>query len=133
MMKEEKESQKYFQKMKDDIRLLFPRGWKNQFKTQVDNFINERLEEAKSFLEIPCKVEEEEERTNLHRIRRLVAGAFQEWELVQQPAYAAECAEADDALVWQGRGYVDLTRLLFLDLNHLPRIHLKKFRQQYGW
>ena len=132
-MKEEKEAQKYFQKMKDDIRLLFPCGWKNQFKICVNNFINEHLKEAKYLLAIPCKDEKEEERIHLHRIRRLVAGAFQEGELAQQPEYAAECAEIDDALVWQGRGYVVPTHFLSLHLSHLPRIHLKKFHQQYGW
>ena len=42
----------------------------------------------------------------LHRLRRLVAGAVQEWELVQQPNHAFICAKVDGALVWQDRGYM---------------------------
>src|SRR5258707_12547400 len=54
------------------------------------------------------KNEEEEEPVcmYLHGLRRLVAGAAQEWELVQQPKDATTCAKIDGALVWQGRGYV---------------------------
>ena len=58
---------------------------------------------------MPCvsKVdEEEEERKSLHGLRRLVAGAIQEWKLVQQPDHAALCAKLDGVLVWQGKGYV---------------------------
>ena len=57
---------------------------------------------------MPCvsKVDKEEERKSLHGLWRLVAGAIQEWELVQQPNHAALCAKLDGALVWQGRGYV---------------------------
>ena len=55
---------------------------------------------------IPSEGEEEEEldAIYLHAIQRLVAGAVQEWELVQQPKHAVTCAMLDGALVWQGRG-----------------------------
>jgi hypothetical protein len=138
MMEDEEGAWSYFLAMKDNLQSLFLHEWKPQFKICVDKFIDTNLEEAKALLSVPCENEcqEEEERMCLHSIRRLVAGAVQEWELVQQPEYATRCAEIDGALVWQGRGYVILTRLLFHYLNHLPippRVHLKHFRQRYGW
>jgi len=48
-----------------------------------------------------CENEEEE----LHKLQHLVAGANQEWELVQQPKHAAMCMIMDWAHVWNGRGY----------------------------
>ena len=62
-----------------------------------------------------------------------MAGAVQEGELVRQPKYAATCAKLDKAIVWDGRGYVIQTHLSLPHLKHLPRVDLKKFRQQYGW
>ena len=50
--------------------------------------------------------DEEDALMCLHRLRRLVAGAIQEWELAQQPDHAYICAKIDNALVWQGKGYV---------------------------
>jgi hypothetical protein len=80
--------------------------WKKNFKSHVDKFIARCLEEKDEVASIPCKSEKEEEwnRMYLHMLRRLVAGALQEWELVQQPMHAAACAKLDGALVWQGRG-----------------------------
>lgn len=82
--------------------------WKKDFKSCVDEFIAERLLEKDIITVIPGEDEEEEQldRIHLYGIRRLIAGAIQEWELVQQPKHAAMCAELDGALVWQGRGYV---------------------------
>jgi hypothetical protein len=77
--------------------------------------------------------DERHERIRLHAIRRLVAGAFQEWELAQQHECASTCAWIDDALVWQGRGYVIPILLSFSDFNCSPRVHLIKFRRRYGW
>jgi hypothetical protein len=135
MMKEEESSQEFFQEMKETFQLFLPDMWKTEFKTCVDEFINRHLKEAWRLMELPCngEIEEEEERICLHRIRRLVAGAVQEWELVQQPKCAAACAEIDGALVWHGRGYEIPTRLLSLHLNHFPRVHLNRFFQRYGW
>jgi len=69
----------------------------------------------------------------LHGLRHLVAGAIQEWELVQQPKHAAICAELDSALVWQGRVYVSSIlhgiSLLLLSC----RVNLRKFHQLYSW
>ena len=57
---------------------------------------------------MPCvsEVDEKEEHKSLHGLQRLVAGAIQEWELVQQPDHAALCTKLNGVLVWQGRGYV---------------------------
>jgi hypothetical protein len=90
--------------------MFSPGWWKKNFKHHVDKFIGDRLIEKELITEVPAKNKEEEEndRIHLHGLRRLVAGAVQEWELVQQPKYAATCAELDGALVWKGRGYVGL-------------------------
>jgi hypothetical protein len=122
----------FFQELEDDLPSSSSYGWKIRFKKSVDEFIKLRLMEATCTAEMLLE-DDDEERIRLHAIRRLVAGADQEWELVQQPEYAAECAKIDGALVWQGRGFVFLTCSLFLHLNHPPRVHLKKFRQRYGW
>jgi hypothetical protein len=106
-IKREEEAWKHFKELKD----LLPKTsshWEKDFKSHVDKFIAQCLKEKEDITSIPCNNEEEEEwdRIDLHRLRRLVAGAFQEWELVQQPMPAAACAKLDGALVWQGRGYV---------------------------
>jgi hypothetical protein len=104
----EEKARQYFEELKCTLPKLSPRWWKKDFKSYVDEFIAERLLEKDIITTIPFEDEEEEEldRICLHRIRRLVAGAVQEWELIQQPMYAATCAKLDGALVWQGRGYV---------------------------
>ena len=47
---------------------------------------------------------QEEDTVHLHHLRRLVAGAFQEEELVQQPDHAFTYAKLDGAIVWDGQG-----------------------------
>ena len=109
MIVKEEQAQKHFEELKDALPVLSPRWWKKDFKVYVDKFIKERLEEKEfiTAIPIPCEGEEEDiDAIYLHGIRRLVAGAVQEWELVQQPKHAATCAKLDGALVWQGRGYV---------------------------
>lgn len=110
MVEEEEEARKYFEELNDILPTLSPRWWKKDFKFYIDKFIGERLNEKDLVTAMPCRNEEEEEqdRINIHAIRRLVSGAAQEWELVQQPKRAAMCAKLDGALVWQGRGYVNL-------------------------
>lgn len=134
-MKEEESAQEFFQEMKETFQLFLPDVWKREFKTCVDEFINRHLEQARYLMEVPRsgKSEEEDERICLHGIRRLVAGAVQEWELVQQPKSTAALAKIDRALVWHGRGYEVPTRLPSLHLSHFPRVHLNRFFQRYGW
>ena len=103
----EEEARQHFEDLKD----LLPEissHWEKDFKSYINKFIAHCLKEKEDITSIPCKNEQEEEwdRVDLHTLRRLVAGAFQEWELAQQPMYAATCAKLDGALVWQGRGYV---------------------------
>ena len=132
MVAEEEDVQEYFAEMKKELMSSFPHGWKDQFKTCIDKYIEQRLKEARCSPEMSPK-DEEEEHIRLHAIRRLVAGAFQEWELAQQHECASTWAWIDDALVWQGRGYVIPILLSFSDFNCSPRVHLKKFRRRYGW
>ena len=95
----------YFKELKYTLQKISPHWWKRDFKSHVDKFIAERLLEKDTITAIPCENEEEEmDLIFLHGVRRLVAGAVQELELVQQPVCAAACAELDSALVWQGRG-----------------------------
>jgi hypothetical protein len=135
MMKEEESAQEFFQEMRETFQIFLPTVWEKEFKTCVDEFIDRHLKEARYLMGLPCSGESEEEdnRICLHGIRRLVAGAVQEWELVQQPESAAACAKIDRALVWHGRGYEVPTRLSSLHLNHFPRVHLNRFLQRYGW
>lgn len=134
MVEEEEEAQQYFEELYDILPTLSPRWWKKDFKFYVDKFIKERLNEKDLVTAMPCrdKEEAEQDRIYIHAIRRLVAGAVQEWELVQQPKHAAMCAKLDGALVWQGRGYVNPI-LHIAYSNHLCRVNLRKFRQLYGW
>jgi hypothetical protein len=136
MIKKEEEAREHFEELKDTIS-MFLRSWKKDFKYHVDKFIGERLVEKEFVTAVPCEDEDEEEqnRIYLHGLRRLVAGAAQEWELVQQPKHAAICAKLDGALVWQGRGYVSLILhvIYSLQLYRLYRVNLRKFRQLYGW
>jgi len=108
MAEREETTWQHFKELKGTLLRLSPHRWKEDFKPHVDQFIAERLLEKDIITVIPCDDEEEEEldRICLHGIRRLVAGAAQEWELIQQPKHAATCAELDSALVWQGRAYV---------------------------
>jgi hypothetical protein len=110
MIEKEETARQHFKELKGSLLKLsiHPRWWKKDFKYYVDKFIRECLYEKKLITALPPRDKEEEEsdRIYLHRLRRLVAGAVQEWELVQQPKHAAMCAKLDSALVWQGRGYV---------------------------
>jgi len=107
MIIKEEQAQKHFEELKDALPVLSPHWWRKDFKAYVDKFIRERLEEKEFITVILCKGEEEEiDAIYLHGIQCLVAGAVQEWELVQQPKHAVTCAKLDGALVWQGRGYV---------------------------
>jgi hypothetical protein len=108
MTEKEERARQDFKELKSILLVLSPHRWKREFKSYVDKFIAEHISEKEFFTAIPCEDEEEEELNHIyvHGVRRLVAGAVQEWELAQQPKHAAMCAELDGALVWQGRGYV---------------------------
>ena len=118
MADEEEEARESFKRMKSIFQEASPRWWKKDFKSYVDKFIAEQIEWKEVLAVMPCRDEEgeERERIRLHGLRRLVAGAVQEWELVQQPEHAATCTELDGALVWQGRGYVSSTVHAILSL-----------------
>jgi hypothetical protein len=124
MIEKEENARQHFEELKDTLprESLYPRWWKRDFKYFVDKFIGERLCEKELVIAIPPRDEEEEEQDGiyLHGLRRLVAGAVQEWELVQQPKHAATCAKLDGALVWQGRGYV--SRILYAISPHQPSL-----------
>jgi hypothetical protein len=105
MIDGEEKARRHFEKLKRVLPKLSSR-WEREFKHYIDEFIEDCLTE-KLFLIIPEDNEGHEHvRNRLHELRRLVAGALQEWELAQQPKHAAACAKIDGALVWQGRGYV---------------------------
>ena len=106
MSEMEERAQQHFEELKCTLPELSPCWWKQDFKSYIDKFIAKRLDKKDIITAIPGEDEEEEELDciHLHGIRCLVAGAVQEWELVQQPKHAATCAELDGALVWQGRG-----------------------------
>ena len=108
MVEKEENAWQHFEELKDIVQMFSPGWWEKNFKDHVDEFIRDRLIEKKLITAVPGESIEEEEndRIHLHGLRRLVAGAVQEWELVQQPKHAAMCAKLDHALVWQGRGYV---------------------------
>jgi len=102
----EERAWEHFEELKCALPELSPHLWKRDFKSYVDKFIAECLGEKDIVTAIPGKDEEGEELDciHLHGIQRLVAGAVQEWKLVQQPKHAATCVELDGTLVWQGRG-----------------------------
>jgi hypothetical protein len=138
MIDREEDARLHFEELKDILQMFSPGWWEKNFKHHVDEFIGDRLAEKELITEVPAKDKEEEEndRIHLHGLRRLVAGAVQEWELVQQPKYAAACVELDGALVWQGRGYVGtiLHATVFLRSTMIfCRVNLRKFCQLYGW
>ena len=106
MTKKEEWAWQHFEELKGTLLELSLCWWKRDFKSYIDKFIAERLYERDIITAIPGKDEEEEENDHIHLygICHLVAGAVQEWELVQQPKCTATCAELDSTLVWQGRG-----------------------------
>jgi hypothetical protein len=109
MIEEEEKAREYFDETKFTCQLFCLSGWIDQFQMHIEDFIGERLLEAKSISTVPGA----EDSVRLHGLRRLVAGAVQEGELVRQPEYATTSAKLDCAMVWQGRGYVIQTYLLF--------------------
>jgi hypothetical protein len=113
MIEMEEEARQHFEELKRILPTESPGWWREEFKIYVDEFIEKHVNRKKfiaSFDALPTDGDEEEEEKDtrmwFHALRRLVAGAIQEWELVQQPKHAAMCAKLDGALVWQGRGYV---------------------------
>jgi hypothetical protein len=116
MKREEEHAQEFFEEAKDMLELFCLGVWVDDFQRQVDDFIQERLTEAENI--VAALGEEDSDR--LHGLRRLVAGAVQEGELVRQPDYATACAKIDRALVWDGRGYVIQTQSIFLSSHISP-------------
>ncbi|KAH9020122.1 hypothetical protein EDB85DRAFT_1896310 [Lactarius pseudohatsudake] len=117
MIEEEERAGDYFNELKLTLQMfcLFP--WIDLFQMHAEDFIQERLSEAASIIAAPGI--EEEDSLRLHGLRRLVAGAIQEVELIQQPGYAATCAMEDGAIVWHGRGYV-IKNFSAVSLPHTP-------------
>jgi hypothetical protein len=115
MIKREEKAQQHFKKLKYFLLKQSPLLWKRDFKCYTNKFIEEHLNDKNIFTAILCKDEEAEEQDHiyLHRMQCLVAGAIQEWELVQQPKHAAICAKLDGALIWQDSGYVSPFCMLF--------------------
>ena len=107
-----------------------PLQWIDHFQKCVQDFIQERLAEAANVM--AALGNEKEDCVCLHGLRRLVAGAIQEEELVQQPDYAAACAKLDRANVQDGQGHVIKLVHQFSGLTLLPRVNLRLFRQCYG-
>jgi hypothetical protein len=109
MTEKEEKAWQHFEELKGTLQELSPCWWKKHFKHHVDKFIGECLDEAITIFPLlgeEGEDAEKEDRICLHGLRRLVTGAVQEWELVQQPKHVATFAKLDGALVWQGRGYV---------------------------
>jgi hypothetical protein len=102
MLQGEEQAREYFEETRDTLQLFCLCGWIKQFQWHVENFIQARLAEAAKIIAVPEK--QEEDIVHLHRLRRLVAGAFQEKELVQQPDHAFIYAKLDGAIIWDGRG-----------------------------
>jgi len=134
MAEKEGSARQYFEELKSVLPEISPRAWKEEFKERVDKFIKKQLheEEAVTMAAWINDAEPRQELTRVHELRRLVAGAFQEWELLQQSEQAATYAKLDRALVWQGRGYVSPSMLVTFP-DHLFRVNLRKFRKLYGW
>ena len=104
MAKEEGNAQAYFEERKVILQMFDP-NWKEAFKMCVEKYIEMCVEEAEIVLEMRYK-DKKRKHKHLHIFWRLIAGADQEPELVQQPEYATACAKIDSVLIWQGRGYV---------------------------
>jgi hypothetical protein len=102
MAREEEKAREFFEEVRSTLQLFCPKGWVAHFQKHVKTFIQERLSEAAEILAVPGK--REGDLVHLHRLRRLIAGSFQEGELVQQPDYAFTSARLDGAIIWDGRG-----------------------------
>jgi hypothetical protein len=111
MMAEEEKAMEYFEERKDILQLFSPRVWMDEFQKCVEEFIQRHLLAAKIITATSVTAEDY---AQLHGLRRLIAGAIQEAELVRQPAYAETCAKLDKALVWDGRRCVVHTCYLML-------------------
>ena len=118
MKQEEERAWEYFEETKDTLQLFCLSGWIDQFQKHVEDFVQERLMEAENIVAVMGK--EEEYSVRLHGLQRLVVGAVQEGELVRQPDYATTYAKIDRAIVWDGRGYVMKTHLIFFS-PHIPQ------------
>ena len=103
MMEEEEKAREYFEETKDILQLFFPSGWMDEFQERIEDFVQWHLSAAAIITAVSATAEEDH--VCLHGLRRLVAGAIQEGELVRQPTYAVTCAKLDKALVWDGQGY----------------------------
>ena len=112
MAQKEEQAREYFDETRDILQLFCLSGWITEFQKRVQDFIKDRLDEAANIIAKPSS--EAEDIVRLHGLRRLVAGAVQEEELVRQPDYASACAKLDRAIRWDGRGYVIKTHLLLL-------------------
>src|SRR5260370_30965777 len=112
MIKKEEKAHQDFKELKDILQKLSPHWWRNDFKSCVDRFIEEQLEEKESAIAMLCEDDGSEELVHIyiHGVQCVVAGAIQEWELVQQPKHATTCAKIHATLVWQGRA--DVTPIL---------------------
>ena len=110
MMVEEEKAREHFEEMKEIFQIFCPCRWMEEFQECVDDFIQDRLLLATNIIAKP--VIKEEGRILLHGLRRLVAGAVQEGELVRQPKCHVPQAKLDSITVWDGRGYVFITFLV---------------------
>ena len=102
MIQEEEWAQEYFEETRDMLQLFCLSRWIEQFQQHVGNFIQAQLAEAAKIIAISEK--QEEDIVHLHQLWCLVAGAFQEEELVQQPDQAFTYAKLDGAIIWNGQG-----------------------------
>ena len=84
MIKKEEKAQQDFKELKDILQKLSPHWWRNDFKSCIDRFIEEQLEEKESAIAMLCEDNGGEELVHIyiHGVQHLVAGAVQEWELV---------------------------------------------------
>ena len=123
-MEEEEKARQYFEELKRILQIASPHSWRTDFESYINRFINEKLREEEMVANDP-----EMDYTRLHGLWRLVAGAFQELELAQQPEHAATCAKIDGALVWQGRGYVNQILHAFSSLQPTLQNKIEKVQQ----
>jgi hypothetical protein len=100
MTQKEEQAQEYFDETRDILQLFCLSGWITEFQKRVQDFITERLDKVANIIAEPGS--EMEDIIRLHSLRRLVAGAIQEEELVRQPDYAFACAKLDRAIIWDG-------------------------------
>jgi hypothetical protein len=107
MMVEEEKTREHFEEMKDIFQIFYPCRWIEVFQKYVDDFVQDRLLLAKNIMAKP--VMKEEDCVRLHGLRRMVAGAVQEGELIRQPKCHVTWAKLESMIVWDGRGCVFIT------------------------